>query len=113
MQHWRTEITAGLVGTVVVIGFGSGLNVEHSPPGVGLILAVEPRCQLPDGADRTPLRQGTKAVELVHPACRGQPGRLEELAPAVLNLIVESGARNRWGPLERIPMVPHIIYHRH
>ncbi|MHB8437879.1 MAG: class I SAM-dependent methyltransferase [Acidimicrobiales bacterium] len=42
MRRWRSEVTAGLVGRVVEIGFGSGLNVEHYPPEVGLILAVEP-----------------------------------------------------------------------
>lgn len=42
LQRWRAEVTAGLVGRVVEIGFGSGLNVEHYPPEVEAVLAVEP-----------------------------------------------------------------------
>ena len=42
LQRWRAEVTSGLVGRVVEIGFGSGLNVEHYPPEVGMVLAVEP-----------------------------------------------------------------------
>jgi SAM-dependent methyltransferase len=42
LQGWRAEVTAGLVGRVVEIGFGSGLNVEHYPPEVVEVLAVEP-----------------------------------------------------------------------
>jgi len=42
LQRWRDEVTAGLAGRVVEIGFGSGLNVAHYPPEVDLVLAVEP-----------------------------------------------------------------------
>ena len=42
LQRWRAEVMAGLAGRVVEIGFGSGLNVEHYPPEVAVVLAVEP-----------------------------------------------------------------------
>ncbi len=42
LAAWRTEVTAGLRGRVLEIGFGSGLNVDHYPSGVEVVLAVEP-----------------------------------------------------------------------
>ena len=42
LRRWRAEVTDGLAGQVVEIGFGSGLNVEHYPPEVDKVLAVEP-----------------------------------------------------------------------
>ncbi|MGO8873846.1 MAG: class I SAM-dependent methyltransferase [Acidimicrobiales bacterium] len=42
MRHWRADVTDGLAGRVVEIGFGSGLNVRHYPPEVELVFAVEP-----------------------------------------------------------------------
>ncbi len=42
LDSWRARTTEGLSGTVVEIGFGSGLNVPHYPPAVDVVLAVEP-----------------------------------------------------------------------
>lgn len=42
MRHWRADVTEGLTGRVVEIGFGSGLNVDLYPSTVDLVLAVEP-----------------------------------------------------------------------
>jgi SAM-dependent methyltransferase len=42
MEKWRVEVVTGLRGRVVEIGFGSGLNVEHYPAEVDIVLAVEP-----------------------------------------------------------------------
>lgn len=39
---WRAEACADLRGTVLEIGFGSGLNVRWIPPGVDAVHAVEP-----------------------------------------------------------------------
>src|SRR6185437_3412146 len=41
-DRWRARAAQGLGGTVVEIGFGSGLNVPHYPPDVDVVLAVEP-----------------------------------------------------------------------
>lgn len=42
LLRWRRQVTAGLHGTVVEIGFGSGLNVASYPPEVVKVFAVEP-----------------------------------------------------------------------
>jgi ubiquinone/menaquinone biosynthesis C-methylase UbiE len=42
LKAWRDQVAAGLTGTVVEIGFGSGLNIEAYPDEVELVYAVEP-----------------------------------------------------------------------
>jgi ubiquinone/menaquinone biosynthesis C-methylase UbiE len=42
LRKWRAQVTSGLTGNVLEIGFGSGLNVEYYPPEVVKVLAVEP-----------------------------------------------------------------------
>lgn len=39
---WRRRVCEGLGGTVVEIGFGSGLNVPHYPSEVEVVYALEP-----------------------------------------------------------------------
>ncbi|MGH9000585.1 MAG: class I SAM-dependent methyltransferase [Acidimicrobiia bacterium] len=38
----RRRVAEGLAGDVVEVGFGSGLNIEHYPPVVTKVLAVDP-----------------------------------------------------------------------
>lgn len=42
IHRLRERVCAGLAGEVLEIGFGSGLNVEHYPPEVTRVFAVEP-----------------------------------------------------------------------
>jgi ubiquinone/menaquinone biosynthesis C-methylase UbiE len=42
VREVRRRVTAGMNGVVLEIGFGSGLNVPHYPPGVTRVLAVDP-----------------------------------------------------------------------
>ncbi len=42
LRDWRAAVTRGLEGRVVELGFGSGLNLEHYPASVSVVLAVEP-----------------------------------------------------------------------
>jgi ubiquinone/menaquinone biosynthesis C-methylase UbiE len=42
LHRWRQQVTEGLTGTVVEIGFGSGLNMPAYPRAVKLVYAVEP-----------------------------------------------------------------------
>lgn len=41
-SKYRALTTAGLTGTVVEVGFGSGLNVPHYPPEVDKVFAIDP-----------------------------------------------------------------------
>jgi SAM-dependent methyltransferase len=42
LRTWRAQVTTGLTGDLLEIGFGSGLNIEFYPSGVERVLAVEP-----------------------------------------------------------------------
>lgn len=42
VRQVRARVAAGMTGEVLEIGFGSGLNVPHYPPGVTRVLAVDP-----------------------------------------------------------------------
>jgi ubiquinone/menaquinone biosynthesis C-methylase UbiE len=48
----RDALLAGLTGTVLEVGAGSGLNFTHYPPGVSRVLAVEPEQYLRAEADQ-------------------------------------------------------------
>ena len=63
-DRWRTKATDGLVGRVVEVGFGSGLNVGLYPPEVSHVLAVEPALVARQRASRR-IAAGSVPVEFV------------------------------------------------
>ena len=75
LHRWRATVTEGLVGRVVEIGFGSGLNVDFYPPNVELVLAVEPAAVARKLADKRVTQSGV-AVE--HIGLDGQSIPLED-----------------------------------
>jgi len=42
LRRWREQVTTGLTGDLLEIGFGSGLNIAFYPPEIERVLAVEP-----------------------------------------------------------------------
>lgn len=42
LKKWRAELSSGLSGRLLEIGFGSGLNVDYYPSTVERVFAVEP-----------------------------------------------------------------------
>ncbi|HSL57073.1 MAG TPA: class I SAM-dependent methyltransferase, partial [Acidimicrobiales bacterium] len=69
LRRWRDEVTAGLTGTVVEIGFGSGLNLPSLPPEVERIYAVEPAGTARKLAER---RVAEAHVPVEHVGLRGE-----------------------------------------
>lgn len=69
LGRFRSRVVDGLAGTVVEIGFGSGLNVELYPPEVELVYAVEPA----EVARRLAARRvAAAAVRVEHVGLRGE-----------------------------------------
>jgi ubiquinone/menaquinone biosynthesis C-methylase UbiE len=75
LRRWRKQATAGLFGTVVEIGFGSGLNMPAYPPEVKLVYAVEPASTARRLAER---RIADSPVSVEHIALRGESIPLED-----------------------------------
>jgi ubiquinone/menaquinone biosynthesis C-methylase UbiE len=63
-DRWRVEASAGLGGTVLEVGFGSGLNLPHYPEQVERVLAVEPSTVARDRAAAR-VRASTAQVDFV------------------------------------------------
>jgi len=75
LRQWRAEVTEGLTGRVVEIGFGSGLNVGHYPPTVDVVLAVEPAAVARRLAGK---RAARSAVPVTHIGLDGQAIPLDD-----------------------------------
>jgi len=75
LREWRKRVTAGLSGTVVEIGFGSGLNLPAYPPEVHLVYAVEPALTARRLAEE---RIAASHVHVEHVALRGESIPLDD-----------------------------------
>lgn len=74
-DKYRARTAEGLSGRVVEIGFGSGLNVPHYPPGVQDVMAVEPAQVARQRAER---RSPESAVRVEHVGRDGQRLSLDD-----------------------------------
>ncbi len=75
LREWRAQVTEGLTGRVVEIGFGSGLNVDLYPPDVAEVLAVEPAAVARKLSDK---RVARSAVSITHIGLDGQSIPLDD-----------------------------------
>ncbi len=75
MERWRRRVTDGLEGTVVEIGFGSGLNMPVYPPEVTRVYAVEPASL---GQKLAAPRIARSHVEVEHVGLHGESLPLED-----------------------------------
>jgi ubiquinone/menaquinone biosynthesis C-methylase UbiE len=75
MDRWRRRVTDGLSGTVVEIGFGSGLNVPAYPTEVTKVYAVEPAAL---GRKLAAPRIANSHVEVEHVGLRGESLPLDD-----------------------------------
>jgi ubiquinone/menaquinone biosynthesis C-methylase UbiE len=75
LRQWREQVTAGLFGTVVEIGFGSGLNMPAYPAEVTLVYAVEPAATARRLAEQ---RIADSGIRVEHIALRGESIPLED-----------------------------------
>ena len=75
LRRWRALVAEGLAGTVVEIGFGSGLNLAAYPRDVSLVYAVEPAAVARRIAER---RISESAVRVEHVGLRGESIPLDD-----------------------------------
>lgn len=75
MSGWRAAVTRGLEGRVLEIGFGSGVNLEHYPASVDVVLAVEPAAVARRLAAR---RVAASRLRVEHVGLDGQSIALED-----------------------------------
>lgn len=75
LRRWRASVVQGLAGTVVEIGFGSGLNIAAYPTDVSVVYAVEPAAVARRLAER---RIAESPVRIEHVGLRGESIPLDD-----------------------------------
>lgn len=75
LARWRGRVTEGLAGTIVEIGFGSGLNVPVYPAEVTEVFAVEPALVARQMAEK---RVAASHARIVHVGLDGQSLPLDD-----------------------------------
>jgi ubiquinone/menaquinone biosynthesis C-methylase UbiE len=75
LRRWREQVTSGLWGRVVEIGFGSGLNLPALPPEVTRVYAVEPARTARRIAER---RIAAAGVDVDHVGLHGESIPLDD-----------------------------------
>lgn len=75
LRRWRAKVAEGLAGTVVEIGFGSGLNMAAYPREVTLVYAVEPSAVARRLAER---RIAESGIRVEHIGLRGESIPLDD-----------------------------------
>jgi len=75
IEPWRGQVAEGLVGRVVEIGFGSGLNAQHYPSEVEVVLAVEPAAVARRLATK---RMAAAGIAVTHVGLDGQAIALDD-----------------------------------
>ncbi len=71
-QRLRQESLADLYGTVLEIGFGTGLNLPHFPPAVRSLTALDPATMLPRSVARR-MAKAPMPVAVAHVSAETQP----------------------------------------
>jgi ubiquinone/menaquinone biosynthesis C-methylase UbiE len=66
-RQWRAELIGGLSGTVVEVGAGTGLNLEHYGEGIERLVLTEPdrhmRARLADRVAHSPMRDRVELLD--------------------------------------------------
>ncbi|MFO7549251.1 MAG: class I SAM-dependent methyltransferase [Acidimicrobiia bacterium] len=75
LGRWRARVADGLTGTIVEIGFGSGLNLPLLPSEVDLVYAVEPAATARRLAER---RIAGSHIRVEHVGLRGEAIPLDD-----------------------------------
>ena len=103
MERWRSKVTAGLSGTVIEIGFGSGLNMPVYPPEVHLDQSIQRPREVRRAVREEP-RPGAGQVGAVA-TVRSFPGESLHVAVGVGRRSREPGAPLTCQPTQVSPPV--------
>lgn len=90
----RRRLLAGLVGSVIEVGVGNGLNFSHYPDTVSEVIAVEPEPYLRDRA-KLAARHSTVRISVVDGDAEHLPLEYTSVDAAVVSLVLCSVANQQ------------------